>query len=233
MKPNLHVHQEVLLLALSDHDGNFSNGMIEYALAGAMVSDLSLLGKIEISEDKYKTVRVIDKSPTGNLQLDTIIEKIAKLTRTKNLQYWVPKIAQTSGLKHTIAKSLCDLGILEETTSKILFLFTKKVYPELDGSWEDSIRNRMGEVMFHPEVKSDVRTAVLIAFAYHSQLLKQNFAPVELKQHQARIKQLATKPHADLASVEATKAAIDAVNAAVMAAVILPSIIAATAATSS
>jgi len=233
MKPDLHIHQEVLLLALTDHDGNFSNGMIDYAIAGAMLSDLSLLGKIEFSNDKYKTVRVVESGSTGNSQLDSVIEKINKNTRPKNLQHWVMKIVQTSGLKHLVAKSLCEMGILEETTAKVLFLFTKKVYPELDGSYEDVIRSRMSEVMFHPGVKSDPRTAVLIAFAYHCSLLKQNFAPVELKQHHDRIKKLATQPNEDLLYAYATKAAIDAVNAAVMAAVILPSIIATTASVNS
>ena len=110
---------------------------------------------------------------------------------------------------------------------KILWFFTQKVYPELNGSVEDAIRQRMGEVMFNEKVKPDGPTAVLIALASHGGLLKANFVPEELRQHKARIKRLAD---GDILAAEATQSAIQAVQTAVFVATTIPIFIAATSA---
>ena len=79
---------------------------------------------------------------------------------------------------------------LQVPQKKILWIFTQRIYPELDGSYEDNIRSRMAGVMFKPDVKADERTAVLVAFAKCSGVLNSNFAKVELQQHKERIEQL-------------------------------------------
>lgn len=228
MHDRLHIHQETLLLTLGDSDGSFTNGMIDYILAGAIISDLCLAERIEVETDKSKSVRLVDDSKTQNEVLDEVVSQIKSAPRILGIQTWIQKISQTKQLRHRVAEGLCQLGILKASTTKFLFLFTQKRYPELEGSWEDAVRKRMADVMFHPEVKADLRTGILIAFAFHCNLLSHNFAPVELKQHKERIKQLANDPSKDLASAEATKATIQAINAAIMAAVIIPAITAST-----
>jgi len=104
-------------------------------------------------------------------------------------------------------------------------LFTQKIYPEVNGTFEDAIRARMAESMFDEAAKPDDRTAVLIALASHAGLLSQNFAPVELKQHKQRIKELAK---GEILAAEATGAAIQAVQMAILAASMVPVMVAST-----
>lgn len=221
MTQSLMLHQETLLLALSDGTGKFSSGMYLYSVAGAMVSELMLLERIRIADDKQKSVEVLSTQPTGCEVLDDFLARISESSRPRGLQHWIGVATGIPKLNHRLAEQLCELGILKHDERKVLFLFTQQVYPELDGTWEDAIRARMADVMFRPGTEADVRTCALIALAFHADLLRSNFAKEELDQHRARIKELASGEH--LAS-DSTKASIDAAQAAIVAATIIPAI---------
>lgn len=79
--------------------------------------------------------------------------------------------------------------------------------------------------MFDPTADPEPRTAVLIALASHGGLLKANFAPDELKQHADRIKQITD---GELLAARATDETIQAAQAAVSAAAMIPIMVAAT-----
>jgi hypothetical protein len=86
----------------------------------------------------------------------------------------------------------------------------------------------MSNMMFDESARPDARTAVLISLASHGGLLRANFAPDELSQHKSRIEKLA---NGDILATGATKAAIQAVQSAILVATIIP-VITTTAATS-
>lgn len=225
MADQLLLHQETMLLAIRDDKGTFSSGMFLFSVAGAMVSELLMQQRIVASSDKKQFVGVIDKTSTGDEILDELLQTILESKKPRGLQHWVYKAANMPKLKHRIASQLCDMGILRHDEKKVLWLFTQQVYPELDGSYEDAIRNRMGKVMFDDEVKPDGPTAVLIALASHAGLLKANFPLEELRQRKERIKQLA---NGDILATGATQAAIQAVQAAILVATIIPAMTVAT-----
>ncbi len=225
MTKPLMLHQEVLLLALHDGPGTFSSGMYIYAVGGAMLSELMLIERIVVHQGKEQTVAVVDGSPTGCELLDEVLQAIDTSTKPRGLQHWVTKAAGIKELNHRLAQNLCELGVLKEDEKKVLFVFSRRIYPELDCTWEDAIRRRMSDVMFHPEVEADVRTSALISLAFYAELLTSNFASEQIKQHKTRIKELADGKH--LAS-DATKAAIEAIQAAIMVAVIIPVVISTT-----
>lgn len=219
MNNQLHLHHEITLLALNDLKGTFAGGMSIYCVAGAMVSELLLQEKIDASSDKQQIVRVIDSESSGDEILDELISDIRSSPKPKSLKDWVFHASRIPKLQHRIADQLCDMGILHHDEKKILWLFTQHVYPELDGTAENQLRDRMANVMFDEKVKPDARTAVLISLAHHASLLNNNFVKDELQQHQERIKSLAD---GDILATGATKSAIDAVQAAIMVATIIP-----------
>lgn len=217
MSISLMLHQEVVLLALRDDKGTFASGMYLYSIAGSMLSELLLQQRIITNDDEKETVAVIDDSKTGCETLDDLLKQIDDCQKHQGLQDWVYRAAQMDKLNHRIAESLCEKGILKKETGKVLWVFSRTIYPELDGSYEDSIRRRMSDIMFQTEAKADSRTGVLIALALHGNLLTPNFAPDELSQHKERIKEIAEGQHL---AAGATQAAITAVQAAINAAVI-------------
>ncbi len=217
MPAQLPLHKEVILLALRDSQGTFSAGMYLYSVAGAMLSELLLQQRIVANDDKPQTVAVVDTSKTGCAILDELLLEIDGSQKHKGLQQWVIRAARKSNLNHRIAESLCNQGILENSTGKFLFLFTRQIYPEIDGSFEDEIRRRMASVMFDPTAKSDERTGVLVAFANLGNLLAPNFAPDELSQHAQRISEITAGQHL---AAGATQSAIQAIQTAIQLATI-------------
>ncbi len=216
------LHQEIVLLSLDDSRGSFQGSYYTYAVAGAMVSELLLQNRIQTATDKKKTVSVVSQEPTGDAILDEVLQQIVDSNKARALQTWVSRV---SGIKHSvnrIAEQLVRLGVLKHDEKKILWLFNKQIYPELDGTLEDHVRRRMANVMFDAKAVLDERTTVLVALASHSQLLKANFEPVELKQHRKRIKKIAA---GELLASNATLQAITAVQAAVMVACIMPAVV--------
>lgn len=215
------LHHQLILLVLDDAKGSFKGTMYHYGLAGAVLSELLLQGLIKVSADEAKTVNVAISKPTSDPLLDEVITLISESKKPLDMQHWVYTIAAVSRLCERVADQLCQLDILRYEESKVLWLFTKKRYPELDSSYEEAIRKRMAEVMFTPELKADERTSVLIALAKSSGALEANFAPVQLSKHDARIneicdgKQLAVEATADaIAAVHASLAAVTAVTTA-------------------
>jgi len=215
------LHHELMLLVLDDAKGNFTGGLYACGLSGAILSELMLQGIIVLSKDDSKLVEVVDTKSIEDPILNEVVQKIADSKKPKDLKYWVSIIAATPNLNHRIAQQLCDLGILRYDESKVLWFFTCKRYPEIDSTFEDAIRKRMGDVMFSPNVKPDERTAVLISLGKSSQALASNFPAVELKQHDEKIKEICEGKH--LAS-GATTETIEAVQAAILAGIIASTI---------
>lgn len=225
MPDQLLLHQEVLLLALNDKKGTFSNGMYLYSVTGAMVSELLLQAKIARAEGKEGLVSVIDASSTGDELLDELLQQIQTSKKLRGLSHWVSQAARVKDLPHRVAHQLSEKGVVTEGKKKFLWVFTQRIYPELDGTFEDAVRNRMASVMFDESAVPDGRTAVLIALARHATLLKTNFAAVELEQHKDRINALA---NGNVLASGATMETIKAVQAAIIVATVVPAIVAST-----
>lgn len=220
------LHHELALLVLDDSKGTFSGSMYPYGLAGAMLSELLLQGFLVVRDDSEKLVSIASEKPVGDPILEEVMTQIKKATKPRSLQSWVTEVAGFRDLAHRIAEQLSELGILAKEEGRYLWIFTRKIWPEVDGSYEDAIRRRMADAMFFPEQKLDNRTAVLIALAKSVGSLEANFAAVELRQHESRINEIAA---GKLLAAGATQEAIAAVEAA-MTAVMIASSVAVTAA---
>lgn len=229
MQGKLLLHEEIVLLALRDDKGTFSGSYCIYAIAGAMISELLLQERIAVNDDRNRIVAVVNGDPTGDDLLDGFLQEILESPKPRGLQDWVNRAARIKRLAHRIAEKLSGMGILKHDEQKILWVFSRQLYPELDGTPEDAIRARMAAVMFDAHREPDERTAVLIALASHAGLLKANFVPEELRQHRQRVKQLAS---GEILAAGATQQAIAAVQTAVMVAVMIPAIVAASSASS-
>lgn len=209
------LHHELLLLVLDDSNGHFAGDMYQYCVAGAILSELLLQGLIIVSPGETQTVTVVSSPNSGDEILDEAIQTIRGAETPKELKHWVIQIAQIPNLCQRVATQLCDIGILSFNESKVLWLFTQQRYPELDGSYENAIRNRMAEAMFTPDSQPDQRTAVLIAFAKTSNALSTNFASAALKRHGARIAEICEGKRL---AADATMEAVSSVQAAITAA---------------
>jgi Golgi phosphoprotein 3 len=226
MQNTLFLHEEILLLALRDKEGTIASGtMYQYAIGAALLAELLLSKRIEVEQQsKRKLVNLIDPTPLGEPLIDECLNKISSAKRRAVLQTWVSRFAGVKNLKHRVAKQLCRRGILRADEDKVLLLFTRKIYPEINPVPERELIRRLEYAIFTDTRDIDPRTVVLLSLANSADILKVVFDKKKLKGRKARIKQIVNGEITGKAAAEA----IQAMQAAVMVACIMPSITAAT-----
>jgi Golgi phosphoprotein 3 len=226
IQSTLFLHEEVMLLALRDEEGTIASGtMYQYAIGAAILSELLLNQRIALDESKKKKlVNLISSTPLGNPLIDQCLEKIGNAKRRASLQTWVSRFAGVKNLKHRVAQQLCDRGILRASEDKILLLFTRKIYPEINPEPERRLIERLRQAIFTDSRDIDPRTVVLVSLADSTGLLKEAFDKKKLKSRKARIKEISNGE----ITGKAAKEAIEAIQAAVMVACIMPAVMTAT-----
>ena len=194
------------------------NGMyVEYATAGAIAAELLMLGRIKADEANKNKVMVLDDSPTGDTLLDEALTMIAEAKRPRKLKDWVQKIGGIKNLKHKVAQALADDDIVSHEKEKVLWLFERQIYPEVNPQPEQELRQAMRDAVLSDSEDIEPRIAISVALANSAKLLPQVFSKQELKDRKQRIKQL---ENGELVS-KAAKEAVQAIEAAVMVAVII------------
>ncbi len=222
----LFLYEEVMLLALRDEEGTIASGtMYQYAIGAAILAELLLNQSIALEETgKKKLVNLISSTPLGESLIDECLEKIGNAKRRASLQTWVSRFSSIKNLKHRAAQQLCDRGILRATEDTILLLFTRKIYPELNPVPEKNLIERLKQAIFTDSRDVDSRTVVLISLADSTGLLKVVFDKKKLKGRKARIKEISNGE----ITGKAAREAIQAMQAAVMVACIMPAVMTAT-----
>jgi len=220
IQSTLFLHEEVMLLALRDEEGTIASGtMYQYAIGAAILAELLLNQRIALDESrKKKLVNLLSSTPLGEPLIDQCLEKIGNTKRRASLQTWVSRFAGVKNLKHRVAQQLCDRGILRTTEDKILLLFTRKIYPELNPVPERNLIERLRQAIFTDSRDVDPRTVVLVSLTDSTGLLKETFDKKKLKGRKARIKEISNGE----ITGKAAKEAIEAMQAAVMVACIIP-----------
>ena len=212
----LFLHEEVMLLALRDEEGTIASGaMYQYAIGAAVLAELLLSERIAVEQvRKRKFVNLVSSAPLGDPLIDECLEKIGWAKRRAVLQTWVSRFANVKNLKHRVAQRLCDRGILKTSEDKILLIFTRKIYPEINPEPEREMIERLRQVIFTDVADIAPRLVVLLSLASKTGLLNVIFNKRDLKSRKARIKQVVNGEMTGKAAAEA----IQAMQAAVMAA---------------
>ncbi|NOG53029.1 MAG: GPP34 family phosphoprotein [Planctomycetes bacterium] len=222
---NLFLHEEVLLLALRDDEGTFVSGaMYSHAIAGGILAELMLSKRIDLDpvKPKRKIIDVLSKEPIGDPVLDECLFKIATAKRRGSMQTWVARFTNRE-LQHRVAAGLVDLGILKADKDKVLWIFDRRIYPEIDHAPEQQLIERLEHAVFTDDTDISPRTVILLALAHHSGLLSKSLPKKELRKRKKRIDQIVS---GDVVG-QATKEAIQAVQAAIVVACTVPAICAA------
>jgi hypothetical protein len=219
----LSLHEEILLLALRGEEGTIAAGTTyQHALGAAIVAELLLRDRLAVSDPEGKKLaEVIDRKSTRDALLDECLEQIAADHKPRPLAHWVGKFAGIKGLKHRVAERLCECGILREEEGKVLIVFTRRIYPETDPRPEQAIVERLRRAVMTDARDVGPRTVVLVSLTNATGILKQVFDKKELKERAGRIEQVI---NGELVG-KAARDAVQAMQAAVMVAAIMPAVI--------
>lgn len=219
----LGLHEEILLLALRDEAGTIEMGSLyQYAIGGAALAELLLRERIGIEgSGKKRLVRLRNAKPIGEALLDECLERIRDAKRPAAPDRWVARFAGLKQLRDRVARGLCRRGVLRADEEKLLLIFSRETYPEVDPEPERRLVERLRDAIFGDARDLDPRTVVLVSLAKSADLLKAVFDKRELKGRQARMEQIIQNE----ATGRATKKAIEAVQAALMVATVVPVVV--------
>ncbi len=217
----LHLYEEIMLLALRDEEGTVASGaMYSYAVGGAILAELLLEHRLRIEEPRRrkKLVTRVSDAPTGDDLIDECLAKIAAAGRRRRPEDWVSRFANIRQLKHRVAAQLCQRGILKVDEDKVLLIFTRTIYPEINPEPERRIIERLQQALFTDAEDIDPRTIVLVSLASATNILPVVFNKRDLKARRQHTKRIVSGE----VTGRAAKDAIEAVQAAVMIACMTP-----------
>lgn len=218
----LRLHEEILLLALKDEEGTtYSGTSWPYAAAGAVLAELLLEERLRLEERQGKQfVTVVNPAPLGEPVADRVLEKIANAKKSADMTTWLGRVAGLKDLKHQIAEQLVLNGVLQVEIHRVMLVFSRRIYPQLDPAPELEILHRVEHAVFSDDPDLDARTAILVSLAHVSGVLSAVFGKDRVAECSERLDEItADWPSADAAraAIEATRAAMAAIVAATVA----------------
>jgi len=224
-RPELWLQEEVLLLALKEDKGTPHSSMYSIAMGGAMLAELLLNERLVLEEKPRKKPLKPGKKPAylvavdnpkqlADPVLDECLHRVVTSKKPRSPQDWVTRFGQLKDLKRRVAVGLCRKGILREREDRILVLFRRTAYPTLDGAPERRVVDRLQDAVAGDSMDLDARTAVLAALANGTGILKHVLGKDLVKQRKDRIQEIG---EGDIVG-EATKVAVQAAQAAIIAA---------------
>ena len=192
LQNKLLLHEETTLLALRDKEGTFQIGATyDYAIGGAVLAELLLSRRIVVEETgRKKLANLISSEPLGDPIIDECLQKVRCAKRRATLQTWVARFARVKRLRLRIGEQMCSRGILRADKDNLLWVFSRKVYPELDPVPERRLIDGMRKAIFTDQKDIDPRTVILISLAKSSGLLRVVFDEKELRSRKARIERI-------------------------------------------
>ena len=157
--------EDLLLLLLDDATGKprVDSTSLDYGLAGAVLAELEVAGRIEVVEGEgffgRDHVRVVDAAPTGDESHDAAL-RLADDEKPRRGDQLVPRVSK--GLRPLILRRLEERGIVSRESTRVFGIFGRDRWPAQDASAELALRQRLHDVLVLGTTP-DARTVSLIA----------------------------------------------------------------------
>ena len=216
----LPLYEEIVLLALRDKEGTFSIGYVEQLIAGAIVAELLFDRRISIDDSQQHLVSIINSDDTNDPLIRECLTKMVQREKQESLHDWISVLSVTKNLADKVAQELCGREILRVEQDKVLLIFTRQIYPEINPLPEREIIERLKAAIFSEQEQVDPRTTVLISLANGNGLLAQTFGREEIESRKDRISQIIAGEFTGKAAAEV----ISGLQAAACVAAIMPMI---------
>jgi Golgi phosphoprotein 3 len=182
--------EEILLLSLDDQGTirQLSAVSLDYALAGAVLTDLALLNRIDTD---LEALFVVDSTPTGDTFFDSVLGEIHSDVNRWPAMHWLDHFSkQGARIQELVLNRLIEKQILKKENRKILWVFEVNRYPIIDNTEPREVKTRLRELILSDDLP-DPHDAVLISLANSCGLFSEIFTKSELDSVRARIESLA------------------------------------------
>ena len=163
----LSLPEELVLMLLNEQNGYFHQVPgwdLNCAVTGAVLAELSLLGRIDTDLD---SLILVDAAETGDPVLDPVLAQIADEPAQRDAVYWIERLAgRAEGIIDETLDRLVGLGILEHHDGDFWTLATARWYEELSGTSQEGtvgqlVKTRVVKALFADEIP-DPRDIIVI-----------------------------------------------------------------------
>lgn len=187
---------ESLALLVTDDESGRSRSLstTSYLLAGAILTDLTFLGRIRLSEQGETNIRknrvlIEDFSPTDSDVLDWALDRLGTAPIAQDRA--VRKLRNQARIR--TLDGLVAQGVLNKQEHRILGI-SRPRYPVRDRAPEEQIRQKLLDV-FLTDSPADPETAAILAalgaFNRAQSVIRQDLTSIETKQIKDRAKEYA------------------------------------------
>jgi hypothetical protein len=150
--------EDLMLLMLDDRTGTPAGaGTLHYALGGAVLVELALLGRVE-TDGAGPKVLAVGAGPLPDPLLQSAHDRIAE--KPRRVQSLLLHLG--GGLYQPLRERLIEQGHLRREKKKVLGLFSMTLSPANDTGYESALRQRVAAVL-EDGASPDARTAAVIA----------------------------------------------------------------------
>ncbi len=181
--------EELFLLSIDDDRGkitSFVSGTLIYGLAGMLLAELTLQGRIVIKNSK---LLLVNEDPTGDELLDEVLLQINEKKRTHKPNFWVRTIADRK-LPGRVADRLVNKHILRDEGKRYLWVIPYEDSPSVDASAKYWVKHQLRSVVL-AGVKPESGSILLLNLLKACRLLNLVFTLDEMQAANKKIDLLA------------------------------------------
>ena len=184
-KVMLSLPEKLFNLAIDDDQGAIAASVknkLRYCLAGAILSELALMGKIVTEEER---VRVEDATPTGDPLCDGALTVIAAKKKPHKMGRLVNDLAKEPLFKQT-AERLAERNIITIEKKKFAWISPSVIYPQVNGSTKYWLKSKLRAIVLAGE-KPEAQDIALFSLLKACQLLPLVFTRDERQAARKRV----------------------------------------------
>ncbi|WP_216216148.1 GOLPH3/VPS74 family protein [Amycolatopsis aidingensis] len=221
------IAEDLLLLVFEDDTGEPARGVtnLEHLLAGALLIELAMQDRVAVAGEgeQAQEGRLIlrDSTPTGQPVLDDALDKLGQAEGRKPQQ--AISVLASDQLSTRLLTGLADRDILRRERGRILGIFPTTRWPAEDSAHEDEIRAGLRRVLVDGEDPGE-REVALISLLSATKSASRAVQTEDPKLVDDRAKKIAEGNWVS----DAMGKVVEEITAAVMVALFVPTIFAAT-----
>ena len=188
----LSLTEELFLLSLrekKDTVGLPYSAALPYALAGAMLVELALAGRIRLNKEK-RVVPIGELQPVDDPRLNDLLALIFEPGKPQKITHWI-MVAAGKGkrLEKVMLAELISQGILREEEKKVLWVIPYMEYSQKDASAKYQRKQHLRDIVLAGQIP-DQQAVALLSLMKAIDMLDHIFTLDEIKAAGKRVNEI-------------------------------------------
>jgi len=185
--------EEIILLLLDDKTGRpigLPAPAGDYALASAILMQLSLDGRIDTDPEK---LMVTSHLPSGDAVMDEALKLVSTNAGQRDSRHWIVELGRRAeGFREMTLERLVAKGVLHKEEGRFLWVFADRRYPKAPEGELDvmEVRARLRAVILSNEIP-DPHDSLMIGLARSAGIIPLILSAAEQEKYGKRVDQVA------------------------------------------